>query len=589
MDSIQKMRQGILTLVINVFLLAGFSVQCKAQDTLACPVSMAHYLADTLNAPSQIKELINFALKASDDNDNIAAIEDYQIALALVPYAGDSLDILTSLYARFSGLLHSSGAENMATIYAEKALMERRKANKKATVWEYNLIGRIGSSYLIRKQYDSSEIYFIEAKRVAWATGQHLSMAAAENNVGMLYELRKMHDSALHAFIRSIKILSPSNKNDSILLGSIYDNIALNYVARKKFDTAEKYYRQNNILFTRIKIPLGIFKSEIGTANCMIILHKYSCGLSFINQAENCMAQNADYFNPNDRITLIQCRQHYYSAVGNLKQALVQQAEIAAIKDSLDGEQKKISDKLLKGLTDAEIMKANRGIEIYNLKLQQNKASLEESRKSASLRLLFAIIIAISGAAIITLLTIYFRNRQRIQQAEIKLREQKEELAKSKLKRQKLEQEKIERELDYKKSDLRDLGTYLTELKDIQDTISEKLHEIKGQKTEEQKNSIASLLLELNSKIHSQERLQLISESIEQVNEEFHKKLINMYPRLTKTELELCGYFKLNMSNKEISILKGISFDAVKKGRYRLRKKLGLGPEGDIYKTLIEI
>jgi hypothetical protein len=583
------MRQGVLIFIINICLLAGCPVYCKAQDTIARPGHVAHYLADTLNAPSKIKELINFALKASDDNDNIAAIEDYQIALALVPYAGDSLDILTSLYARFSGLLHSSGAENMATLYAEKALMERRKANKKATVWEYNLIGRIGSSYLIRKQYDSSEIYFIEAKRVAWATGQHLSMAAAENNLGMLYELRNMHDSALYAFIRSIKILSPSNKNDSILLGSIYDNIALNYVSRNKFDTAEKYYRQNNILFTRIKIPIGIFKSEIGTANCMITLHKYSCGLSFINQAENCMAQNADYFNPNNRITLIQCRQHYYSAIGDLKQALVQQAEIAAIKDSLDGEQIKISDKLLKGLTDAEIMKANRGIEIYNLKLQQNKASLEESRKSASMRLLLAIIIALSGAAIILLLMIYFRNRQRIHYGEIKLGEQKEQLAKSELERQKLEQEKIERELINKKDDLRNLGTYLTELKDMQETVAEKLGEIKNQKAEQQKSSISILLNELNSKIHSQERLQVINKSIEDVNAEFHKKLISLHPNLTKTELELCGYFKLNMSNKEISILKGISFDAVKKGRYRLRKKLGLEPEGDIYKTLIAI
>ncbi len=588
------MRPVILKKQLVLILICGWLTNVKAQDTFIKFSSLkdkliTRYLSDTLKAAVKIQELTDSARKAIDRNDKISAIEDYEIALTLVPYAKDSFNILTPLYAHFGGLLYNSGAEDMGNIYAGKALMENRKANKKASVWRYNLLSSIVGKYIHLKEYDSAEVYYKEAKKEAWATGEHLSMAAAENNIGMLYELRNMHDSAYNYFIRSIKILSASNRRDSILLGSINDNIALNYFKRNKFDTAEKYYSQNITLFTHTEIPVGIFKSEIGAANCMIARHNYPGGLCCINQALNCMIQYSGHFNAHDRIALLQSRQHYYSAVGNLRQALVQQTEIDLIKDSLAMEQKRISDKLLQGLTSAEIIKANRGIEIYNLKLQQNKASLEESHKSASMRLLLAIIIALSGGSIIILLIIFLRSRQRIHQGEIKLSEQKEALAKSELERQKLEQEKIERELSNKKDDLRNLGKYLTELKDVQETVAGKLGEIKNQKADQQKSSISSLLNELNSKIHSQERLEVINKSIEQVNAEFNKKLIGLYPNLTKSELELCGYLKLNMSNKEIGILKNITPDSIKKGRHRLRKKLGLNPEADIYKLLTEI
>jgi hypothetical protein len=582
------MSRNNLKLLVLFFLIQGCIIHIQAQDLIIKNAKMndakiAFYLKDTLNAPFKIQELTDSAMERSDKKDQFSAIEDYQIALALAPYAGDSLNILASLYVHFSGLLHNSGAENMANVYAEKALMENRRANKKASVWRYNLLSTMVSKYIQHKEYDSADIYYKEAEKEAWATGQHLFMAAAENNIGMLYELRNMHDSAYNLFIHSIKILGASNRNDSLLLGSINDNIALNYFGRNKFDIAEKYYLQNIILFTRIKIPFGVFKSDIGTANCMISLHNYSGELSYVNKAENCMVQNAVHFNSNDRITLLQCRQQYYTALGDLKQALVQQTEITSIKDSLVNEQKKNSDKLMQVLTDAEIMKANRGIQIYNLQLQRNKETLNESRRKTRISLFISLIIGLSATIIIALLILYFRNKQK---SENKIREQKEELALMESERQKLEQEKIQQELNYKKGDLRNVGMYLAELNTMQETFSGKLQEIKNLRPEEQKNSITSLLQEINSKIYSQERLRLINESIEQVNVEFHKKLITLYPNLTKSELELCGYFKLNMSNKEISTLKGVGQDAVKVGRHRLRKKLNLSPEEDIYKTL---
>ena len=75
----------------------------------------------------------------------------------------------------------------------------------------------------------------------------------------------------------------------------------------------------------------------------------------------------------------------------------------------------------------------------------------------------------------------------------------------------------------------------------------------------------------------------------EKVNTEFYHNLIRQFPTLTKSEVDLCGLLKLNLSNKEISALKNVSPDSVKMARNRLRKKIGIQPEEDIYAFISKI
>ncbi|MCL1690054.1 hypothetical protein CMU59_18365 [Elizabethkingia anophelis] len=69
---------------------------------------------------------------------------------------------------------------------------------------------------------------------------------------------------------------------------------------------------------------------------------------------------------------------------------------------------------------------------------------------------------------------------------------------------------------------------------------------------------------------------------------EFHilyQKLLTL-PELTNTDIELCAYLKLNLQTKEIATLKKVSIGAVDNRKYRIRKKLGLLPETDLYKWI---
>ncbi|MEY2917988.1 MAG: hypothetical protein RIS73_1702, partial [Bacteroidota bacterium] len=57
----------------------------------------------------------------------------------------------------------------------------------------------------------------------------------------------------------------------------------------------------------------------------------------------------------------------------------------------------------------------------------------------------------------------------------------------------------------------------------------------------------------------------------------------------TGNELKLCAYLRMNLSTKEIAQLMNISVRGVEISRYRLRKKLGIASEINLFNYLIGV
>lgn len=74
----------------------------------------------------------------------------------------------------------------------------------------------------------------------------------------------------------------------------------------------------------------------------------------------------------------------------------------------------------------------------------------------------------------------------------------------------------------------------------------------------------------------------------DQVHNNFLTTLKNKFPSMSSTDLKLCAYLRLNLSSKEIAQLMNISLKGVEISRYRLRKKLNLSTEVNLYDFLIE-
>ncbi|MGD1945887.1 MAG: helix-turn-helix transcriptional regulator [Croceivirga sp.] len=62
----------------------------------------------------------------------------------------------------------------------------------------------------------------------------------------------------------------------------------------------------------------------------------------------------------------------------------------------------------------------------------------------------------------------------------------------------------------------------------------------------------------------------------------FYARLNDQFEGLTKTDVRLCSFIKLNLNTKQIATLQNINPSSVKMSRNRLRKKLHLTPEADL-------
>lgn len=82
---------------------------------------------------------------------------------------------------------------------------------------------------------------------------------------------------------------------------------------------------------------------------------------------------------------------------------------------------------------------------------------------------------------------------------------------------------------------------------------------------------------------------EIFENNLSQIHQGFISGISAKYPQLTSKDIKLCIYLKMNLSSKEIAPLMNISFRGVELHRYRLRKKLGLAPEENLYKFMLSI
>ncbi len=64
---------------------------------------------------------------------------------------------------------------------------------------------------------------------------------------------------------------------------------------------------------------------------------------------------------------------------------------------------------------------------------------------------------------------------------------------------------------------------------------------------------------------------------------DFSEKLLKLNPNIKSSDVEFCALIKLNLETKEIASLKKMSVRAVEGKKYRIRKKLNINPDENMY------
>ncbi|MBD0403736.1 hypothetical protein [Flammeovirga sp. EKP202] len=150
--------------------------------------------------------------------------------------------------------------------------------------------------------------------------------------------------------------------------------------------------------------------------------------------------------------------------------------------------------------------------------------------------------------------------------------------------KQQLLEERSKAEIEIKKKELTVTSLQLIEKDKLLQEIKEGLEDVKQHKSDAAVERINKTINLNTAKTWEEFETRFI-----QVNSDFYDTLNTIHSSLTRNDLKLCALIKLNFSSKEIAQLLGISTDSVNKGRYRLRKKLGLHRDDNLFTYISSI
>jgi AraC family transcriptional regulator, chitin signaling transcriptional activator len=154
----------------------------------------------------------------------------------------------------------------------------------------------------------------------------------------------------------------------------------------------------------------------------------------------------------------------------------------------------------------------------------------------------------------------------------LKLKQDKETIHKDKL--------MLEENIIDKSKELANYTLLLSQKKDIFSELQNDLKQLRELlKSDESRRKITEIFQKLNQHKIGEEYMEIFDVNFEKINHEFFEKLKQIDPSITKRELRLCAFIKMDLTNKEISPLLNISIRGVESARYKVRKKLNVAHE----------
>ena len=194
---------------------------------------------------------------------------------------------------------------------------------------------------------------------------------------------------------------------------------------------------------------------------------------------------------------------------------------------------------------------------------KQNQINIARTRTE------LIIVISIISLLSLTLLILFLRNNFKLQKEKNRLLNKEKKILRNELGRKKRELFSKVNYITQKNKHISNLKKKLSDKKVDQPNLTELKNELK--------------YLSSSNKIYAE-----FDKMFTEVYPDFHKK-VNESFNLSKTDLRLASYIKMNHSNYEIARISGISIRTVESQRYRLSKKLSLEKGKDLNSFILNI
>jgi hypothetical protein len=150
-----------------------------------------------------------------------------------------------------------------------------------------------------------------------------------------------------------------------------------------------------------------------------------------------------------------------------------------------------------------------------------------------------------------------------------------------------LQNEKLEAEIQLKNTELASTTLNLIQKGDMLIKVKEEFVRMKKNGEADKDSDDYKKIIRMLGEDKLKKNWEEFAVHFDKVHSDFLVSLKSRYPNLTPSELKLCAYLRLNLSSKEIAQIMNITIKSVELGRYRLRKKLQIAPEMNLFNFLL--
>ncbi|MDY8138014.1 tetratricopeptide repeat protein [Aquimarina sp. 2201CG5-10] len=420
----------------------------------------------------------------------------------------------------------------------------------------------ISMIFRYQKEYDKSKTYFLKSIAIQERHVDSTQLARTYNMLGVIYYYTKQNDSAMHYYKLSknySRTLSEKAKSN--------DNIATIYYTTGKYEKAIALYEETIDIFKSTKDYNFLSNTLMHLAKIHSDLGKYPEALSYMDEALDYAKKQG---NTSKFPIIYQLRSHIYEQMGNYKNALGFYKTHKYYYDSI------FNVKNAKKITALELNyqfqkeKLSDSLQFAN---EKSELKLKNEAQQATNRLYITLLLLIS-AGIITLLIIVNNRRK---------------LNKERFKKEQLEKELLDEKLKHTTYQAKQLVADNKMRLQFKQEFLSKLKKVKQHADAVDVSDFQSLISDLNAQISTESKFDSIGDNIEQLDEAFNQKLRTLYPDLTKSEREICALMRMNLSLKEIMVIRNVTMGSIKASRHRIRKKMGLEREQELEQVILEL
>ena len=420
--------------------------------------------------------------------------------------------------------------------------------NHLATI-EKNLGHRKKQLHTTLKSWPSTRILMIS-----------IIQAQVLNDIGVMYMNLNQHEKARDYYEQSIQ--KSREVNVKTIETSTLTNIWSSYINEDEADKAIDF----------LKRSINLAESINAKRKVAIARNKLAETYNLINQPDLALKElekSMDYAQQSDAISLLRTaykhRSQSYEKLNNSRLALLEFKEFKRLNDIITNAEKLKRVEELKIVYETKKKEAALALqeeETKKLNVQVENDKLTKTLYSDG---------AIAGLSLSALL--FFGFRQRIKKNKI-TREKQEEIYKQ--------------EIAFKKKELAIQTLHPVQKNTFLQKLKNNLEKLKNS-PEKFKLEFRRIVVLLKKESATDEDWKVFKSYFTEVHDNFYTELKAINDDISEKDLRLASFLKMNLSTKEIAAILNVLPQSVLTSKYRLKKKLGLEKEMDIYDFLIKV